>query len=115
MSDMKRRDFITLLGGAAAAWPLVAHAQRPGKVYRVGFLANDPTIPTTAAGQAFRDGLHENGFIEGQNVSIEWRFLQGSVERATEFAAELVRLNVDVIVSSGVLENPSNPTFLNLV
>src|SRR5262249_23495772 len=77
------------------------------KVYRVGFLANDPTIPTTAAGQAFRDGLHENGFTEGQNVSIEWRFMQGSIERAAEFAAELIRLNVDVIVSSGTQSHPA--------
>jgi len=102
-----RREFITLLVGATAAWPLAARTQQPGKVYRFGFLANDPTIPTMAAGQAFRDGLHENGFIEGQNVSIEWRFMQGSVGRAAAFAAELVRLNVDVIVSSGVQSHPA--------
>src|SRR3954471_16041076 len=52
-----RREAITLLGGAAAAWPLAARAEQAGKVYRIGFLANDPTIPTTAAGAAFRDGL----------------------------------------------------------
>jgi putative ABC transport system substrate-binding protein len=54
---VRRREFITLLGGAAAAWPLAARAEQAGKVYRIGFLANDPTIPTTAAGAAFRDGL----------------------------------------------------------
>jgi putative tryptophan/tyrosine transport system substrate-binding protein len=107
MFGMRRREFITVLGGSMVAWPLAARAQQPGKVYRVGFLANDPTIPTTAAGQAFRDGLHENGFIEGQNVSIEWRFMQGSIERAAAFAAELIRLNVDVIVSSGTQSHPA--------
>ena len=61
MLDMKRREFITLLGGAAAAWPLAARAEQAGKVYRIGFLANDPTIPTTAAGAAFRDGLIKGG------------------------------------------------------
>ena len=70
---MRRRDFITLLGGAAA-WPLAARAQQPGKIYRIGFLANDPTIPTEPAGQAFRDGLRESGFIEGQNILTDWRF-----------------------------------------
>jgi len=69
-----RREFITLLGGAMAAWPLAARAQRPGKIYRIGFLANDPTIPTQPAGHAFLDGLRENGFIEGQNILTDWRF-----------------------------------------
>ena len=62
-----RREFITLLCGAAAAWPAVARAeQSAGKVYRIGFLANDPTIPTTAAGAAFRDGLSKGEFVEGR-------------------------------------------------
>ena len=60
---LKRREFITLLGGAATAWALVARAEQAGKVYRIGFLANDPTIPTTAAGAAFRDGLSKGGFV----------------------------------------------------
>jgi putative ABC transport system substrate-binding protein len=104
---MRRRAFITLLGGAAAAWPLVARAQQAGKVYRIGFLANDPTIPSTAAGQVFTEGLRENGFVEGQNIIIERRFMSGGVERAVESAAELVRLNVDVIVTSGVQNHPA--------
>ena len=70
---MKRREFITLLGGAAA-WPLVARAQQGDRVRRIGFLANDPTIPTQPAGHAFLDGLRENGFIEGQNILTDWRF-----------------------------------------
>jgi hypothetical protein len=63
---MRRRELITLLGGAAA-WPFAARAQQAGKVYHIGFLANDPTIPTQPAGLAFLDGLRENGFIEGND------------------------------------------------
>jgi putative tryptophan/tyrosine transport system substrate-binding protein len=104
---MQRRKFITLVGGAAA-WPLAATAQQQaGKVYRIGFLANDPTIPTTAAGQAFAEGLRENGFVEGQNIVVERRFMEGGVERSLEFANELARLNVDVIVTSGVQSHPA--------
>jgi putative tryptophan/tyrosine transport system substrate-binding protein len=96
---MNRREFITVLGGAAA-WPLAARAQQGGRIYRIGFLANDPTIPTQAAGQAFLDGLRESGFIEGKNVIIERRFAEGRRDRYAELATELVRLQVDIIVSS---------------
>src|SRR5262249_45628679 len=66
-----RRAFITLISGAAAAWPLAARAQQAaGKIYRIGFLANDPTIPAQPAGQAFLDGLRDSGFIEGKNITI---------------------------------------------
>jgi putative tryptophan/tyrosine transport system substrate-binding protein len=78
---MKRREFITVLGGAAAIWPLAARAQQAGKVYHIGFLANDPTIPKQPAGLAFLDGLRENGFIEGKNVIIERRFAEGRVDQ----------------------------------
>src|SRR5690242_8145163 len=98
---MRRREFIGLLGGTAAAWPFAARAEQSGKVYRIGFLANDPTIPATAAGQAFADGLRQNGFIEAKNIIIERRFAEGRVARAAELAAELVRLDVDLIVASG--------------
>jgi putative ABC transport system substrate-binding protein len=104
---MKRREFVTLLGGTAVAWPLATRAQQPGKIYRIGFLANDPTIPTTAPGQVFTEGLRENGFVEGQNIIIERRFMEGGIERAIEFATELVRLNVDIIVTSGVQSHPA--------
>jgi putative tryptophan/tyrosine transport system substrate-binding protein len=97
---MNRRAFITLLGAAAAAWPLPARAQQAGKIYRIGFLANDPTIPTQPAGQAFLDGLRESGFIEGRNVIIERRFAEGRLDRYADLMAELVRLKVDVVVTS---------------
>src|ERR1700704_6484225 len=104
---MRRREFITLVGGATVAWPLAARAQQAGRIYRIGLLANAPTTPTTAPGRVFAEGLRENGFIEGQNIIIERRFMVGGVERALEFAAELVRLNVDVIVTSGVQSHPA--------
>jgi putative tryptophan/tyrosine transport system substrate-binding protein len=97
---MRRREFITLLGGAAAGWPIGARAQQAGKIYRVGFLANDPTIRTGAAGAAFRNGLREAGFVEGDNILIDWRFAEGSADRAAEMAATLVRLQMDLIVAS---------------
>ena len=97
---MKRREFITLLGGAAA-WPLAARAQQADKIYRIGFLANDPTIPTQPAGQAFLDGLRESGFIEGKNVIIERRFAEGRLDRYADLVAELVRLRVDVLATYG--------------
>ena len=83
---MKRREFITLIGGAAA-WPLTARAQQAGKIYRIGFLANDPAIPAQPAGQAFLDGLSENGFIEGKNIIVERRFAEGRTDRYTELVA----------------------------
>ena len=96
---MKRREFITLIGGAAA-WPLTARAQQAGKIYRIGFLANDPAIPAQPAGQAFLDGLSENGFIEGKNIIVERRFAEGRTDRYAELVAELTRLDLDVLVTS---------------
>ena len=98
---MKRREFITLLGGAAAAWPLTARAQQlSDKIYRIGFLANDPAIPTQPAGQAFLDGLRQSGFIENKNIIIERRFAEGRLDRSVELVAELIRLELDVLVTS---------------
>jgi putative tryptophan/tyrosine transport system substrate-binding protein len=96
---MNRRTMITLFGGAAA-WPLAAHAQQAGKVYRIGFLANDPAIPTQPAGQAFLDGLRESGFVEGKNVIIDRRFTEGRLEQYDILVAELVQLRPDVLVTS---------------
>src|SRR6266702_1180675 len=91
---MKRRQFITLLGGAVA-WPLAARAQQPGKVYRLGVLAD----VTPALGGLFY-GLRDLGYVEGQNLIIERRYSEGQTERWSEVAAELVGLRVDAIVVS---------------
>jgi putative ABC transport system substrate-binding protein len=93
---MKRREFITLLGGAAVAWPLAGRAQQP-KVWRIGVLA--PVPPTPVILSAFRDGLRGRGYVEGQNLSIEVRWPQGTFEHDPRPVAELINSNVDVIVA----------------
>ncbi len=90
---MRRRDFISLLGGAAAAWPLAARAQQPAKVPRIGYLASTPDNLRT---EAFRQGLRELGYIEGQNIVIEYRIAEG-YGRLPDLVSELVRLKVAVI------------------
>ena len=97
---IQRREFIGALASAAVAWPLTARAQQAGKIYRIGFLANDPAIPAQSAGQAFLDGLSENGFIEGKNIIVERRFAEGRTDRYAELVAELTRLDVNVLVTS---------------
>ena len=96
---MKRREFITLLGGAAAAWPLAARAQKSGKIARIGYLssANPRSMP---AFQAFEQRLRELGYFEGQNIVIEYRNAEGEVDRLPDLAANLVRLDVNVIVTA---------------
>jgi putative ABC transport system substrate-binding protein len=96
---MRRRAFILALAGAAA-WPLALRAQQPGRVYRIGFLANDPTIPTQPAYRAFLEELGSAGFIAGKNVLIEHRFAEAKLDRYSILAAELIRLESDVIVTS---------------
>jgi putative ABC transport system substrate-binding protein len=98
---MKRREFMALFGGAAAGWPFAARAQQTGKLPTIGFLG-----PSTAASwqpfvAAFVHRLAELGWIEGRTVTIEQRWAEGRNDRYTEIAAELVRLKVDVIVTSG--------------
>jgi putative tryptophan/tyrosine transport system substrate-binding protein len=95
----RRREFVVTLG-SAVAWPLAARAQQPGKTYRIGFLANDPAIPTQPAGQAFLDVLRESGFIEGKNVIIDRRFTGGRPEQYDPLVAELAQLRPDVLVTS---------------
>jgi putative tryptophan/tyrosine transport system substrate-binding protein len=96
---MKRRQFITLLGGAAAAWPLAARAQQSGKVYRIGFLGVTSLAEYGDRVEAVRTGLRRLGYEEGKNIVIHYRWAEGRYERLPELAAELVQLNVDVIVT----------------
>jgi putative tryptophan/tyrosine transport system substrate-binding protein len=101
MFDKRRREFITVLGGAALAWPLAARAQQAGKVYRIGILETIPASQNAANLDALRKGLRELGYIEGQNLSIEYSSADGFAERFPELAGELVRLKVDLIVTRG--------------
>jgi putative tryptophan/tyrosine transport system substrate-binding protein len=93
---VNRRDFVTFLGGAVAACPLVARAQQPGKAARIGYLAIRAPM---SADEALLQALRELNWIEGRNIVIERRFSAGNFDRLREFAAELVRLKVDAIVA----------------
>src|SRR5215472_6282212 len=103
---MKRRNFITLLGGAVAAWPLAARAQQPAKLPTVGFIGSDTPDAYAVLLRAFRVGLKATGFIEGQNVAIEYRWAEGRNDKLSEFAVDLVRRQVAVIVA------PTTPSVL---
>src|SRR5262245_66351524 len=93
---MKRRQFVALVAVVAVVCPWGVHAQqRTGKIPRIGFLANIRSSLT----DDFERGLSELGYAQGQNIFIEWRLAQGKFERLPELAADLVRLNVDVIVA----------------
>jgi putative ABC transport system substrate-binding protein len=93
---MRRRQFITLLGGAAA-WPLAALAQQPERVRRIGIIANEPWPPL----DGLRDGLRGLGYVDGKNIDLLYRYAEGQAERYAALAAELVSLPVDVIVTWG--------------
>ena len=100
---MKRREFISLLGGAAATWPLAARAQQPDRMRRIGVLMNlsedDPEAQRLVA--TFREGLAQLGWTEGRNLRIDYRWSAGDIERIRRYAAELVALAPDVILAYG--------------
>jgi putative tryptophan/tyrosine transport system substrate-binding protein len=101
---VRRREFITLLGGAAATpsllWPLAVRAQQPAKLRTIGFLGASTASVTSRRTAAFIQRLRELGWIEGRTVAIEYRWAEGRPERFAELAAEFVRLHVDVIVTA---------------
>jgi putative tryptophan/tyrosine transport system substrate-binding protein len=101
---VKRREFITLVGGAAAAWPVGVWAQQDSKIWRIGFLT--PRSRLSPPGRdtfsdAFMQGMSDLGYSEGKNLAVEWRYADGDYKRLTGFAAELVGMNLPVIVTYG--------------
>jgi len=100
---VNRRQFITLLGSAVAAWPLAARAQQAGKVPTIGFLGQSTLSAGSEWVAAFAQRLRELGWSEGRTIAIEYRWGEGREERFAEVAAEFVRLKVDIIVTSGTL------------
>jgi len=100
---MKRREFITLLGGAASAWPLAARAQQGGSTIRVGLLWPGDAPPVSPRMESFRQGLRALGFVDGQNIAIELRYAQRGPQQLPELAAELISLKVDAILAPGDL------------
>jgi putative ABC transport system substrate-binding protein len=99
---VRRREFITLLGGAAA-WPLGARAQQAGSIRKIGVLWPGAAPPASPRMESFRQGLRQSGYFEGQNVAIELRYAEGGLQQLPDLAAELVRLKVDVITTLGDL------------
>jgi putative tryptophan/tyrosine transport system substrate-binding protein len=102
-SIMKRRAFLALVPGSLLAAPLTAEGQQAGKVWRVGLLSSASASAAVARTDAFKDGLRELGYIEGQNLAIEYRWAEGREDRLSALAAELVRLSVDIIVTQGTV------------
>ena len=102
---MRRREFITLLGGAAATWPLAARGQQPGRMRRIGMLlptgADDPEFQARVG--AFLQALAQLGWTIGRNVRIDYRWYAGNADAARKYAAELIALAPDIVLASGTL------------
>src|SRR5260370_28516298 len=98
---MRRRSFIALLGGAAAAWPLAARAQQPAKLPTIGFLGTTSALAWSHYVAAFAQRLRELGWVESRTVAIEYRWAEGRSERLTDMAGEFVPLQVEFIVTAG--------------
>jgi putative tryptophan/tyrosine transport system substrate-binding protein len=96
---MRRREFITLLGGGMASWPRAAWAQQAGRVWRIGYLSG--RYGPSDLSQGFVQGLRDLGYVDGQNIVVEYRFALGKNDQLPELAAELVRTRVDLIVTEG--------------
>ena len=101
MLHMRRREFTTLVGGAAVTWPLAARAQQARKVPTVGFLGQSTPLGESERAAAFAQRLRELGWVEGRTIAIEYRWAAGRNERLAEIAAEFVQLKMDVIVAGG--------------
>src|SRR2546423_5712014 len=102
LRSIRRREFVSLLGGAAAAWPIAARAQQP-RIPMIGTLYNVSATEWEGNMAAFRRGLGEMGFFEGRNVAIEYRWSDGQSERLPAMAAELIGRKVAVILAGGGL------------
>jgi len=103
---MRRREFMRLVGGVAATWPLAAHAQQAGKFPTIGFMNSASPDDRSSRVEEFHKGLTEAGFVEGRNVKIEYRWAFGQLDRLSEIAIDLVRRQVTVIVAGGALNSP---------
>jgi putative tryptophan/tyrosine transport system substrate-binding protein len=101
MSGMGRREFVALLGGAAAAWPSVAWAQQTSRAARIGFLGLSTLSAVEPRLRRFRAGLRDLGYVEGQNIFIDFRWAEENYSRLVEFAAELLHLKADILVTYG--------------
>jgi putative ABC transport system substrate-binding protein len=98
---MRRREFISLLGSAVVSWPLAARAQSTNKIARIGFLGSATAAGSAQSVSALREGLNALGYVEGKDIILEFRWAEGKYERLSELVTDLIRLNVDVLVTHG--------------